>query len=212
MQRHRKRRFLGESENGCVRHRARYKNHVWPYDFVTDRTEDGRQLRFLVVIDEYTLECLASAVGRSCTAQDVMGVLQYLFAVRGTPEHIRSDNGPDIVPKVICRWLKGADVKTLFIAKGSPWENGYVESFNGTLRDELLNREIFLGFEEACWEIDRWRLDYSHDRIHSSLDYQAPAAFAAGCVLPASATPQPPENSRSTNPNSLTQPGAKPGG
>ena len=146
-----------------------------------------------------------------------MGVLQYLFAVRGTPEHLRSDNlvrntGPEFVSKVIFRWLKEADVKTLFIAKGSPWENGYVESFNGTLRDELLNREIFLSFEEACWVIDRWRLDYNHHRIHSSLDYQTPAAYAAGCVLPASATPQPPEHSRITNPDSLTQPGAKTGG
>ena len=128
------------------------------------------------------------------------------------PEHIRSDNGPEFVSKVICRWLKAADVKTLFIAKGSPWENGYVESFNGTLRDELLNREIFLSFEEACWVIDRWRLDYNHHRIHSSLDYQTHAAYAAGCVLPASATPQPPEHSRFTNPNPLTQLGAKTGG
>ena len=209
---HRKRRFPGGSENGCVRHRARYKNHVWSYDFVTDRTEDGRQLRLLVVIDEYTRECLAIEVGRSFSAQDVVGVLQYLFAVRGTPEHIRSDNGPEFVSKVICRWLKEADVKTLFIAEGSPWENGYVESFNGTLRDELLNREIFLSFEEACWVIDRWRLDYNHHRIHSSLDYQTPAAYAAGCVLPASATPQPPEHSRFPNPNSLTHTGAKTGG
>ena len=169
---HRKRRFPGESENGCVRHRARYKNHVWSYDFVTDRTEDGRQLRLLVVIDEYTRECLAIEVERSFTAQDVVGVLQYLFAVRGTPEHIRSDNGPEFVSKVICRGLKQADVKTLFIAKGSPWENGYIDSFNGTLRDELLNHQIFLSFEEACRVIDRWRLDYNHHRIHSSLDYQ----------------------------------------
>jgi transposase InsO family protein len=179
---------------------------VWSYDFVTDRTEYGRQLRLLVVIDEYTRECLAIEVGRSFTAQDVMGVLQYLFAVRGTPELIRSDNlgndtGPEFVSKVICRWLKQADVKTLFIAKGSPWENGYVESINGTLRDELLNREIFLSFEEACWVIDRWRLDYNHHRIHSSLDCQTPAAYAAGCVLPASATPQTTEYSCLTNPN-----------
>ena len=134
-----------------------------------------------------------------------LGVLQYLFAVRGTPEHLRSDNirsakGPEFVSKQICRWLKEADVKTLFIAKGSPWESGYVESFDGTLRDELPNREIFLSFEEACWVIDRWRLDYNHYRIHSLLDYQPPAAYAAGCVLPASATPQPPEHSRFTNP------------
>jgi putative transposase len=193
---HRRRRFPGSSENGCIRHRARFKDHVWSYDFVADRTEDGRQIRMLIVIDEYTRECLAIEVARSFTAQDVIGVLRYLFAVRGTPQHIRSDNGPEFVAKSVCRWLERADVNTLFIAKGSPWENGYVESFNGKLRDELLNREIFLSLEEARYVIDRWRLDYNHYRIHSSLDYQTPAAFAAGCVLPATATPSPPEHSR----------------
>ncbi len=126
-------------------------------------------------------------------------------------EHIRSENGPEFVSKVICHWLKQADVKTLFIAKGSPWESGYVESFNGTLRDELLNREILLSFEEACWVIDRCRLDYNHHCIHSSLDYQTPVAYAKGCVLPASAASQPPEHSHITNPSPLTQPGAKTG-
>ncbi len=184
---------------------------------MTDRTEDDRQLKVLVVIDECTRECLAIEAERSLTAQDVMRVLQYLFAVRGTPEHLRSDNlgsatGPELVSKLICYWLQQADVKTLFIAKSSQWENGYLESFNGTLRDELLNREIFLSFEEACWVIDRWRLDYDHHRIHSSLDYQTPAAFEASCVLPASATPRPPEHSRFTNPSPLTQPSAKTGG
>ncbi|MGB0597115.1 MAG: integrase core domain-containing protein [Rubripirellula sp.] len=130
-------------------------------------------------------------------------------AVRGTAEHIRSDNGPEFISKVICRWLKQADVKTLFIAKGSHWENDYIELLNGTLRHELLNPEIFLSFQEACWVIDRWRLDYNHHRIYRSLDNQTPAAFAAGCVLPPSATPQPPEHSRFINPNSLTRPGAK---
>ena len=205
---HRRRRLkLGGSENSCVRHQALHKDHVWSYDFVADRTEDGRQLRFLVVIDEYTRECLAIEVARSFTAQDVIGVLQYLFAVRGTPEHIRSDNGPEFVAKSVRRWLDRAAVKTLFIAKGSPWENGYVESFNGKLRDELLNRELFLSLEEARWLIDRWRLDYNHHRIHSSLNYQTPAAYAAGCILPASATPSPPEYSRLLAPDSLTQPG-----
>ena len=193
---HHRRRFSGGSENSCVRRRAQYKDHVWSYDFLTDRTEDGRQLKLLNVIDEYTRECLAIEVARSFTAQDVLGVLQYLFAVRGTPQHIRSDNGPEFAAKTVRRWLQRADVTTLFIAKGSPGENGNVESFNGKLRDELLNRELFLSFEEARWVIDRWRLDYNHHRIHSALDYQTPAAYAAGCVLPASATPQPPEHSR----------------
>ena len=171
---HRRRRFSGGSENSCVRHRAEYKDHVWSYDFVADRTEDGRQLRFLVVIDEYTRESLAIEVARSFTAQDVIGVLRYLFAIRGTPEHIRSDNGPEFVAKSVRRWLDRAAVKTLFIAKGSPWENGYVESFNGKLRDELLNRELFLSLEEARWLIDRWRADYNHRRPHSALDYRTP--------------------------------------
>jgi putative transposase len=171
----------------------------------------------LVVIDEYTRECLVIEVGRSFTAQNVIGVLQYLFAVCGTPEHLRSDNlgndtGPEFVSKVICSGLKEADVKMLFIAKGSLSEIGYVESFNGTLRDELLKREIFLSFEKAYWVIDRWRLDYNHHRIHSSLDCQTPVAYAASCVNPDSATPQPPEHSLITNPNSLTHPGAKTGG
>jgi putative transposase len=195
---HRRRRFSGGSQNSCVRRRAQHKDHVWSYDFLTDRTEEGRQLRLLAVIDEYTRECLAIEVGRSFTAQDVIGVLQYLFSVRGTPQHIRSDNGPEFVAKSVRRWLDRAEVKTLFIAKGSPWENGYVESFNGKLRDELLNRELFLSFEEARWVIDRWRRDYNHHRPHSALDYHTPAAYAAGCVLPASATPQPPEHSRVT--------------
>ena len=175
---------------------------------LTDRTEDSRQLRLLAVIDETTRECLAIEVGRSFTAQDVIGVLQYLFAVRGTPQHIRSENGPEFVAKAVCRWLEKADVKTLFVAKGSPWENGYVESFNGKLRDELLNQEIFLSMHEARWVIDRWRLDYNHYRIHSSLNYQTPAEFAAPCVLPATAAPSPPEHSPLLDPDSLTQPGA----
>jgi putative transposase len=203
----RKRRLPGRSENSCIRHRADHKDHVWSYDFVADRTEDGRQLKLLVVIDEYTRECLAIEVDRSFTAGDVKGVLQYLFAVRGTPDYVRSDNGPEFVAKVVCDWLQQAGVETLFIAKGSPWENGYVESFNGKLRDELLNRELFLSLEEARWVIDHWRSDYNHHRPHSALEYQTPAAFAAGCVLPASATPTPPEHSRLTNPDSLTQAG-----
>ena len=124
------------------------------------------------------------------------GVLQYLFAVRGTPQHIRSDNGPEFVAKTVRRWLQRSDIKTLFISKGSSWENGYVELAGGKLRDELLNRELFLSLEDARWLIDRWRLDDNHHRIHSALDYQTRAPFADGCVLPASATP--PEHSRLT--------------
>ena len=159
----------------------------------------GRALRMLVVIDEFTRECLAIEVGRSFTSDGVIGVLQYLFAIRGVPEHIRSDNGPEFVAKGIRLWLVQAGVSTLFIAKSSPWENGYVESFNGKFRDELLNGELFLGLEDARWVIDRWRLDYNHRRPHSALDYQTPAAFAANCVLEDSATLHPPEHRTTTD-------------
>ena len=210
---HKKRRLPGSgSENSCVRRRARYKDHVWSYDFVAERLEDGRNIRLLVVIDEFTRECLAIEVARSFTARQVLEVLRYLFAVRGVPKHLRSDNGPEFVAKELRKWLDQSEVETLFIAPGSPWENGYVESFNGKLRDELLNGEIFLSLEEIRWVIDRWRLDYNHHRPHSSLDYQTPAMFAARCLTSApqaaSATPQQPatlrKDSGSMFPDSLT--------
>ena len=173
------------SENNCVRKRPLWPNHIWSYDFVEDRTERGRQLRMLVVIDEFTRESLAIEVAWSFTAQRVIEVLQYLFAVRGAPEHLRSDNGPEFIAQAVTRWLDRADVKTLFVAKGSPWENGYVESFNIRFRDALLDRELFLGLADARWVVDRWRLDYNHHRPHSSLDYQTPAEFAARCAASA---------------------------
>lgn len=175
----RKRRLPGKSASGCVRYQATHRNHVWSYDFVMDRTEDGRQLKLLVVIDEFTRECLAIEAARSFTANDVKLTLQYLFAVRGAPEHIRSDNGPEFVAKEIQRWLNRAAVRTLYIKKASPWENGYVESFNGKLRDELLNRELFLGLDEAGYVLDEWRNDYNHRRPHSGIGWQTPAAYAA---------------------------------
>ena len=182
---HKRRRLpSGGSENSCVRKRTEHKDHVWSYDFVADRLENGRQIRMLVVLDEFTRECLAIEVSRSFTAKQVIEVLRYLFAVRGTPKFVRSDNGPEFVAKELREWLDQADVKTLFITPGSPWENGYVESFNGKLRDELLNQELFLSLEEARWVVDRWRLDYNHHRPHSALDYQTPAAFAAGRLAP----------------------------
>jgi len=153
-----RRRLPGNSENGCICHKATHRNHVWSYDFLTDRMEDGRRLKMLVVIDEFTRECLAIEVGRMFTARDVMLTLEYLFAVRGAPEHVRSDNGPEFVAKEIRRWLGRACVGTLTIQKASPWENGYVESFNGRLRDELLQRELFLSLAEARYVLDAWRL------------------------------------------------------
>ncbi len=193
-QKHRKcRRLPGSSVNSCVRHKATHRDHVWSYDFVADRTEDGRQLKLLVVIDEFTRECLALEVGRTFTARQVQLTLQYLFAVRGRPEHIRSDNGPEFVAKEIQRWLGRASVGTLHIGKASPWENGYVESFNGKLRDELLNRELFLSLAEARYVVDEWRLEYNHRRPHSSIDWKTPAAFAAATLAgpPVGAAPLP---------------------
>jgi putative transposase len=195
-QQKKRRQTLGGSENSCVRKRAKRPNHVWSYDFIEDRTEQNRKLRMLVVIDEFTRESLAIEIAWSFTARQVVDVLGYLFAVRGVPEHLRSDNGPEFVARAVTRWLYRAGVKTLFIAKGSPWENGYVESFNSRFRDELLNRELFTGLEDARWVVDRWRLDFNHRRPHSSLDYQTPAAFAARWLTSApqsaSAEPQQP--------------------
>jgi transposase InsO family protein len=195
---HKRRRLPGSSENSCVRHKATHRNHVWSYDFLTERTEDGRQLRLLVVIDEFTRECLAIEVARSFAARDVILTLQYLFAVRGAPEHVRSDNGPEFVAKEVQQWLGRASVRTLYIQKASPWENGYVESFNGKLRDELLERELFLSMAEARYVVDEWRLEYNHHRPHGSLAWQTPASFAAmiddkvAGVFPAAPRAEPP--------------------
>ena len=177
-----KRLYDGTSENSCDKKRPEHYNHVWSYDFVSERLENGRRIRLLVVIDEYTRECLSLDVARSFRGEDVVELLRYLFAVRGCPSYIRSDNGPEFVSKAVKRWLKKSGVKTLYIAPGSPWENGYVESFNSRLRDELLNGEIFLSIGELRYVADRWRMDYNHYRPHSSLDYMAPAAFAAMCL------------------------------
>lgn len=173
-----RRRLPGDSQNSCIRRKATRRNHVWSYDFLADRTEDGRQLKLLVVIDEFTRECLAIETARTFTARDVILTLQYLFAVRGAPEHVRSDNGPEFIAKEIQRWLERASVGTLYIQKASPWENGYVESFNGKLRDELLNRELFLSRAEARYVLDEWRLEYNHRRPHSGIGWQMPAVYA----------------------------------
>ena len=185
---HSKRRGDGSSENACHRKRPEHYNHVWSYDFVTERLENGRKVRLLVVIDEFTRECLALDAARSFKGKDVVEVLRYLFAVRGCPSYIRSDNGPEFVSEVVQKWLRKTGVDTLYIAPGSPWENGYVESFNSRLRDEFLNRELFLHIDELRYVADRWRMDYNHYRPHSSLDYTAPAAFAAKCLEQGSAT------------------------
>ena len=184
----------GGSENACHRKRPEYYNHIWSYDFLSERLENGRLVKLLVVIDEFTRECLAIDVNKQIKGADVVGLLRYLFAVRGEPEFIRSDNGPEFASNAVKKWLEVSGVKTLFVAPGSPWENGYVESFNSKLRDELLNRELFLHIDELRYVADRWRMDYNHYRPHSSLGYMSPAAFSATCVPSDSATPHPSEH------------------
>jgi transposase InsO family protein len=173
-----KRSRLWLNDGSCIRLRPEHKDHVWSYDFVTARTADGRAFRLLNIIDEYTRECLAILVSRKIKAEDVIEVLFELFIFRGIPKHIRSDNGPEFTAKAVRKWLERLGVKTLFIEPGSPWENGYIESFNGKLRDELLNREIFTTLIEAKALIVDWRKEYNQVRPHSSLGYRPPAPEA----------------------------------
>ena len=169
-----KRGRLWFNDGSCVRLRPEYPNHVWAYDFVADRTHEGRAFRMLTVIDEYTRECLAIIVGRRLNSHDVLYALADLFIQRGIPAHIRSDNGPEFCARVVREWLSRLGVETLFIEPGSPWENGYVESFIGKLRDELLNREIFYTLKEATILIEQWRRHYNGVRPHSALRYRPP--------------------------------------
>ena len=177
-----KRGRLWLNDGSCVRLRPEDKDHVWAYDFVQTRTTDGRPLRMLVVVDEYTRECLAIDVARTLKSDDVLERIAWLMATRGVPGHIRSDNGPEFTATAVRAWLAKVGVKTLFIEPGSPWENGYVESLNGKLRDELLDREVFETLLEARVLIERWREHYNTVRPHSSLGYRPPAPepIAAG--------------------------------
>ena len=183
-----KRGRLWFNDGSCMRLRPQYPNHVWAYDFVSLRTHDGRPLRLLVIVDEHTRECLAIDVGRRLNSEHVLEQLAWLFVTRGVPEHIRSDNGPEFTAEAVRAWLKHVGVRTLFIEPGSPWENGYVESFNGKLRDELLNREIFYTVMEAKVLIERWRREYNTVRPHSSLGYRPPAPAAIEPFEPCAAT------------------------
>lgn len=177
-QRQPKRGRLWLNDGSCVRLRPEHKNHVWTYDFVFDRTHNGRPLKMLTVVDEYSRENLAIEVARRLTSKDVIRVMARLMLKHGVPAHIRSDNGPEFVAKVLREWLHRLDVEAL-IEPGSPWENGYIESFNGKLRDELLNGEIFYTLQEARVLIEMWRRHYNQVRPHSSLGYRPPAPEAA---------------------------------
>jgi putative transposase len=190
----RKARRLGVAENGCAGRGATHKDHVWAWDFVHDRTTSGAPIKCLSIVDEHTRECLALKVDRSITSEDAIDTLCELLAMRGVPVHLRSDNGPEFVATALRDWLAKVGVGTLYVEPGSPWQNGYAESFHSKLRDEFLALEEFESLAAARKLAANWREDYNHHRPHSSLGYQTPAEFAARCPASApeslSATPQ----------------------
>jgi len=173
-----KRGRLWLNDGSCVRLRPEHPNHVWSYDFVEGRTHNGRKFRMLNIIDEFTRECLAIRIDRKLNSTVVIDALSDLFILRGVPGHVRSDNGPEFIAKAVREWIAAVGAKTAFIEPGSPWENGYCESFNSKLRDELLNSEIFYSLAEAKVIIEAWRRYYNTERPHSSLGYKPPAPEA----------------------------------
>lgn len=189
-QKQRKRRRVGSSENGSVRLKASHPNDVWSVDFLFDTTEDGRQLKFMPVIDEYTRECFTIDVSRSITSARVIDQLERLFRRHGRPANLRSDNGPEFVAEALRTYLSEAEVETRYIEPGAPWQNGYVESFNATFRAELLNRELFATALEAAVLSEQYRRKYNTYRPHSALGYLTPAAYAAEHRQP-TLTPEP---------------------
>jgi transposase InsO family protein len=174
-QRQPKRGRLWLNDGSCIRLRPERPNHVWAYDFVEDRTHDGRKIRMLNIVDEFTREALSIRVARRLNSNDVIDVLSDLCILRGVPTHIRSDNGPEFIAKAVQAWITAVGAQTAYITPGSPWENGYIESFNARLRDELLNGEIFYTLQEAKILIEVWRRQYNTIRPHSSLGYRPPA-------------------------------------
>jgi putative transposase len=203
----RKKRRLGHGGNSCVRRPAEHKDHVWSWDFVHDRTSDGRALKWFTLVDEYTRECLALEVERRMTAQTVGTVLAAVVETRGAPAHIRSDNGSEFIAKAIRSWMTRAGLETLYIAPGAPWENGYAESFNSKVRDELLNTEEFGSVLEAKVLAKEWRQEYNHVRPHSSLGYRTPAEFGEKCPRPDFAALRRAEDTSVTVDPTLTAPG-----
>lgn len=181
----RKKRHLGHSGNSCVRRRAEYKDHVWTWDFIHDRTVTGQPLKWLGMTDEYTRECLALEVDRSITADRVLDVLTNLFLTRAVPQHIRSDNGPEFIAEAIRLHCDQVGLEMLYIEPGAPWENGFAESFFSRLRDELLNVEEFMDLAEARWFAHRRQQEHNEERPHSSLGYQTPSEFASQCATSA---------------------------
>lgn len=206
-QRRRLKRALGQSANGCAKRKAEGINDVWTWDFIHDTTTDHRPLKWLTVIDEYTRECVLLKVARGMTAADVIEAIVEVMKMRGMPNCIRSDNGPEFIAKALQAWLKRAKVGTLYVAPGSSWENGFVESFNARLRDELLEQELFTSLEEARLLARRWQWEYNFERPHSSLGYSTPAKYAASLSSqPARATTQP-EGKAANQAKTLIAPG-----
>ena len=188
-QKKQKRRRLGNSTNGCHRHCAQHRNHVWCWDFAFDHTSSGSTLKWFSVVDEFTRENLTLKVDRNITSEDVIDALAELFVVYGVPKHIRSDNGPEFIAEAIRRWFEQLDIKALYIEPGSPWENGYAESFFSRFRDEFLALEEFENLKSARKLTKAWREDYNHHRPHSSLGYLPPVEFAAHCASSVRAAP-----------------------
>ena len=204
-QKTKKKRRLGSSEGSITRLKAERKDHVWSVDFIFDRTANGRPLKMLVVVDDFTRECLALEVARRFTADDFVELLTDLFAIRGVPSFVRSDNGPEFTSRRVRGFLSLIDVGASYIEPGSPWQNGFVESFNSRFRDECLNVEEFTTVQEAQSIIERWRDTYNHRRPHGSLGGLTPAAFAARCVASTPVAAQLPSKLRSDD-ESITQP------
>ena len=208
----RNKRAPGSSMNACSKRKSDHINDVWTWDFVFDRTTSGTTLKWLSLVDEHTRECLALKVDRGLTSEDVINTLADLFKTRGVPKCIRSDNGPEFISKAIRTWLERLGIEVLYIAPGSPWENGYVESFHSKIRDEFLARELFENLRAAQAQTAAWRDDYNHHRPHSSLNYQTPTEFAARCgasatkraeAAPQPASPLQPHNEPSGSPQPL---------
>jgi putative transposase len=203
----RKRRRLGSSASSCVRRPAGHKDHAWAWDFLHDRTSDGRTLKWFTLVGEYTRECLALEVEWGMTAKAVIAVLAGVVRGRGAPLHIRSGNGPEFIALAIRAWVASAGLEALYIDPGAPWENGYAESFNGKVRDELLNAEGFGSVPEARVLAREWRRDYNHVRPHSALGYRTPAEFGAMAPRADSAALRRPEEPSVTVDPTLTAPG-----
>jgi putative transposase len=171
----------GSSVNSCVNQPARFKNDVWTYDFIVDRTADGRILKWLSLVDEYTRECLALHVGSALTGADVRGVLARVIGRRGAPTRIRSDNGSEFICAALLDWLPQRGTKAIPVAPASPWENGFIESFHSRLRDEFLDREEFETVADAQAKATWWRREYNTIRPHSGLGYKTPKEFSGEC-------------------------------